>query len=47
MSDYSDISILRLNSLMKNSKLYWYIGSINAKSAIAKYNTEPLLATIL
>jgi len=34
-----------VNSLMKNSNEYWYIGSTIAKSAITKYKTDPLVAT--
>ena len=34
-----------LNNFIKNSNEYWYIGSINARSAITKYNTDPRLAT--
>ena len=44
---FSATSNLFLNRRIKNSKEYWYIGSIKAKSAITKYMTDPLLATIL
>ena len=44
-SEASDLSSRILNSLVKNSREYWYMSLIRERPAMTKYKTLPLRAT--
>jgi len=43
-SDFGAVSMAYLNKLLKNSKEYWYMGSILARSEMQKKNRLVLMA---